>query len=131
MTVYIIRNADNTIKTFSERQEPDSSLQPGETQESVAGTMAEYAGRLALSVSKSQIVADGIDEASVIVSTNTNAGTIAVDVNGVTENVTMTNGTGEIVVSAEVAGAIVFTPADKTLYAEGGNGAAVVIAVEA
>jgi hypothetical protein len=46
--VSIIRNADNTIKTYSEKGE-DFFLAPGETMEEVEGSFADYAGRLKIS----------------------------------------------------------------------------------
>lgn len=46
--VAIIRNADNTIKTYSEKGE-DFFLATGETMEEVEGNFADYAGRLKIS----------------------------------------------------------------------------------
>lgn len=127
--IYIIRNADQTIKTYSEKE--DDSLVGGESRETYAGSMAEYAARFTLSASKNTIAADGNDESIVTVTTNTGASSIDVSVNGVSVAVPIGGGVGTLPpISAEIAGFILIQPADKTLYCAAGLGSILIEAKE-
>jgi len=127
--LYIIRNANNTIKTFSTKA--DDVLANGETRETLETTMSNYADRFQLSVDKSTIQADDADQAIVTLQSNTGLSSIDVDVNGVVETVTLTNGEGTLpAITAAVAGTITITPADLTEYPAAGGGSLTIIAEE-
>jgi len=127
--IYIIRNTDNTIKTFSNNL--DYVLMDGETRETLETTMSNYADRFQLSVNKSTIQADDADQAIVTLQSNTGLSSIDVDVNGVVETVTLTNGEGTLpAITAAVAGTITITPADLTEYPAAGGGSLTIIAEE-
>jgi len=127
--MYIIRNADNTIKTFSTKA--DDVLANGETRETLQTAMSDYAARFQLSVDKSTIQADDSDQAIVTLQSNTGLNSIDVDVNGVVETVALTNGEGTLpAITAAVAGTILIMPADLTEYPAAGGGSVTIIAEE-
>lgn len=126
--VYILRDADGTILSYGERN--DWLPAPGQSVEAVAGTMAEYAARFRLSVDKPVIRADGVDVATVTVSTSLPLASVAVRVGGLTETLTLSGGVGSLQVMAETAGQIVITAADGVQFCRAGEGTVVIVAEE-
>jgi hypothetical protein len=120
---FIIRKADNTIKTFTARGD-DVSLGEGETFEESPLTFVEYAGRLRLSLGGSSgetlTVPFGAPD-QVVTVTCPGEASVTLLVNGVSEAVPLINGTGTVTLSAEVAGRYLLTPADTTKYCPAGE----------
>lgn len=126
--IYVVRNADGTIKTFSDVG--GWGLADGETVEEVSGSMSEYATRLKLLV-------NGKTGETIIVSKNSGDITVTVScpgkpsvdlsVNGVKETVSLSDGEGIITLSTAVSGLFLIEPFDKTQYCAAGEA---VLAVE-
>lgn len=129
--IYIVRNADGTIKTFSESG--GWVLGEGETVEEVNTTFAEYASRLVLSVNgktgQGVKVAKGSGDVTVNVSCPGKT-SVALTVNGLSETVALTGGNGSLTLMTDVAGLFVIEPADKTQYCAAGEAIAVVEVTE-
>ncbi|MGD0707583.1 MAG: hypothetical protein ABSA51_03925 [Anaerolineaceae bacterium] len=121
--IYLIRNADGTLKTFME-QGSDCVLAPGETLELQPGNFADYAARLRLSVDgiSGEMVQrqQGSGDVTVQVACPGQAA-IDLEVNGLTESVALTNGTGQLVLSADAPGTFEVRPADRALYCAAGE----------
>ncbi len=128
--IHVIRSATGTIKLYGEGDGSDWVLEPGETLETLDITMDEYAARFRLSVDKPTIVPDGLDTATVTVSTSLPFSSLAVLVNGTPGNVPLTGGVGTFEVAAETPGEIVVEPADQTQFCRAGQGSLVIWAVE-
>lgn len=124
--IYISRNESNEIYTYGET--PDAAAA---SVEEYAGTMSDYAARCALSVDKSTIKPDGLDEAIVTISTSLSVASIDLDVDGTTETVAIAGGVGTLVISADAPGVIAVQPADLTTYPAAGVGTVTIIAEEA
>jgi len=126
--IYLIRNADRTIKTFME-QGADCVLLPGETLEIAAGTFADYAARLRLSLdgrSGETVQRPAGADVTVQVSCPGQA-SVALEVNGAAQEVVLENGLGNLVLSGEQPGTFEIRPADRTLYCAAGEGVLTVV----
>lgn len=127
--VYVIRKANGTIKSYSEKD--DDVLLNGETREMFDGLMADYAGRFRLLTNKTSIIANGVDQAIVTITTNTAAQSIEVLINDFSATVPITDGQGNLPpITAETGGVIIIEPADQTRYCAAGNGRLVIEAME-
>jgi len=121
--VYIIRKADQTIKTFQTRDD-DTFLDPGEVIEPSPLSFSEYAERLVLSLDgrsgETVIVPAEVKELTVHVSC---PGEQSVDllINGTPETVSLTKGIGSIILSADAPGLFIIKPADQTKYCPAGQ----------
>lgn len=121
--ITLIRNPDGTLKTFAERGD-DLSLAPGETLELSPLTFAQFAARLRLLVDgrggETIRVPTGAPEVTIEVlcpgSTE-----VGIAVNDVTETVALSNGRGEIQLSAETPGVFQLAPADRAAYCAAGE----------
>ncbi len=131
--MFIYRGADGRIKSFGDGDGADWALGPGETIERLAGDAADYAGRFALSVDRARILADGIDEARVTLTTTLKPppASLEVAINGEVFAVTIESGVGRLAVIAETPGPITIEPADRVAFAAAGAGTVSVEAVEA
>lgn len=120
--IYIVRNADETIKTFSETD--NWVLEDGEKIEVVDSTFSEYANRLRLSsggISGQTIqVAKNSGDMTVIVSCPGKS-SVDLSVNGVKETVSLSGGKGTITLSSAVSGLFLIEPFDKTQYCAAGE----------
>lgn len=122
--IYIIRNADGTIKSFAQVGE-DMILPPGETMELNPCSFVEYAQRFMLSCQgkSAQLVTAKIGDPPLTVQVECpGQASVDLDVNGTIETVTLTNGTGQIQLSTQVPGLFIIQPADRHTYATAGNG---------
>jgi hypothetical protein len=121
--IYIVRNADRTIKTFLERGD-DYILQAGESMEISPLSFQEFAGQLRLSaggVSGRLIqVKQGSEPLEVKVEVPL-AGEIALRINDVVEAVALQGGQGCLRLGTEVAGTFLIEPADRTSYCAAGE----------
>jgi hypothetical protein len=127
--VYIVRNADRSIKTFMEKGD-DYILQPGETLEVLAGEFADYASKLRIAV-------DGVSGETiqryhgcgdVIVQVFClGQPSIELEVNGVVETLELAYGAGQLVLSADVPGTFFIQPADRKLYCAAGEAVLTVV----
>jgi len=126
--IYLIRNADRTIKTFME-QGADCILQPGETLEIAAGSFADYAARLKLSVesrSGETVQCPVGADVSVQISCPGQA-TVALEVNGAAQEIVLENGLGQLVLNGEQPGIFEIRPADRTLFCAAGEAVLTVV----
>lgn len=127
--IYIVRNADSSIKTYSAQD--DDVLQNGETRDTFAGSLADFAARFVLSADQERVLADDTDQAVVTVESNMPLTSLDVTVNGTPVTVNLTNGIGQLPpITAGVAGEIVIQPADRTQFAAAGTGTLLIIAEE-
>jgi hypothetical protein len=123
LMIYVIRNSDRTIKTFSERGD-DFVLQPGETIETLPYSFVEFASRLRLSV-------DGVSGQTIIIPAGSSDIVLDVScpgqsevqlyINELLDTVLLTAGQGQLLLSAELPGTYFITPADKINYFSGGE----------
>jgi hypothetical protein len=126
--IYLIRNADRTIKTFME-QGTDYILQPGETLEIAAGSFADYAGRLRLSVEgvSGETVRRPLGTDVTVQVACPGQATVALEVNGATQEVELESGLGDLVLSGNQAGTFEVRPAERTLYCAAGEAVLTVV----
>ena len=126
--IYLIRNADGTLKTFME-QGSDCVLAPGETLELQPGNFADYAARLRLSV-------DGRSGETVTRPQGTDVTvqvacpgqiSVALEVNGSTQDVVLEGSLGQLVLSGNQTGTFELRPADRTLYCAAGEAVLTVV----
>lgn len=122
--IYIIRNADGSIKTYAERGD-DFIPQPGETMDLSPLSFAEYANRFVLSAQGFAgdlvRVRVGDPQVKILVSCPAQL-TVDLSINGTTETVQLTQGIGEIDLSTAVPGLYVIQPADLKTYPAAGTG---------
>lgn len=120
--IYIIRNANRTIKTFMERGD-DCVLQPGETLEMVNQSFIDYASRLRLSVNgrSCEMVQAAVGETVTVLVQAPGCENIDLSVNGVTVNVPLTDGVGELAVTNAVPAQFLITPADRVTFCAAGE----------
>jgi hypothetical protein len=127
--VYIVRNADRSIKTFMEKGD-DYILQPGETLEVLAGEFADYASKLRIAVDgeSGETIQryHGSDDVIVQVLCPGQP-SVDLEVNGVGETLALTNGAGQFVLSDEVPGTFLIQPADRTQYCAAGESVLMVV----
>lgn len=122
--IYIVRNADGTIKAFAQVGE-DIVLAPGATMELNPCSFVEYAQRFMLSCqgkSAELITARVGDPALTVEVQCPGHATVDLNINGTVETVPLTYGTGQIQLSTEVPGTFTIQPADRHTYAAAGNG---------
>ena len=130
--ISIIRNADGTIKTYSEQPDTRKNLIPGETLELLDYTFEEYSRRLMLSHAgksgETIKVARGPGEITVEVNC---PGEISVSlvINGVDELLPLINGKAALILSTQVPGTYIIQPADRAKYCAAGQ-AVLVVEVE-
>jgi hypothetical protein len=120
--IYLIRNADRTIKTFMERGD-DSALQPGETLEVVNKTFIEYAARLRLSVNNRtcEMVQAAIGETVTVIVQAPGHESIDLLVNEQSVNVSLTNGEGELTLTNPIPVQFLIAPADRVNFCAAGE----------
>jgi hypothetical protein len=119
--VYILRNPDRTIKTFSERGD-DFVLQPGETMETLPCTFMEFASRLRLSVNgiSGQTITFPAGSPDIVLDISCPGQTeVQLYINELLDTVPFINGHGQLTISADLAGIFFITPADKINYFSG------------
>ncbi len=127
MTI-IIRNALGEIKTFMET-DGGTVLDAGETREEIAAPFAAYARRLRLLANghAGELIRVPAGSGPVNVEVECPGETIvSLSVNGLTEAVPLTDGRGTLVLSAEIPGTFVITPADRATYCAAGEAVCVV-----
>jgi hypothetical protein len=127
--ITIVRAADGTIKTFSERANNDYNQVLGETIEHLDTTMEEYASRFKVSCqgkSGETIQVGALSgDRLVQIATGTDQ-PIGVSVNGIIETLTPANGFCFVTLGTEVPGIFIIEPADRRLYCAAGEGRLVV-----
>lgn len=130
--IYIIRNADRTIKTFLEKG-ADCVLQQGETLEIRPESFTEYAGRLRLSANGHSgelvRVAQGSGMVEVLVEAP-GAPEINLQVNNLVETVPLEGGRGRLLLGTGEPGRFEISPADRIQYCAAGEAVLVVEVVE-
>ncbi len=127
MTI-IIRNALGEIKTFMET-DSGTLLEAGETREETAMPFSEYARRLRLLVDGrgGELIRVPAGSGTVTVAVECpGESTVRLNVNGLAEDVPLTDGRGMLLLSAEQAGTFVITPADRVMYCAAGEAVCVV-----
>ncbi len=130
--IYIIRNADRTIKTFLEKG-ADCVLQPGETLEIRPESFTEYAGRLRLSVDGRSGELIRVEKGSGMVEVLVEAAgapEMALQVNNLVETVPLEGGRGRLLLGTEESGRFEISPADRTQYCAAGEAMLAVEVVE-
>jgi ssDNA-binding replication factor A large subunit len=130
--IYIVRNADRTIKTFLERGD-DYILQAGESMEISPLSFQEFAGRLRLSVggTAAQLIRVQKEAGPVEVQVEAPlAGEVALRINDTVEVVTLQGGRGSLWLGSGEAGTFLIEPADRTSYCAAGEAILTVEVVE-
>ncbi len=123
MTI-IIRNPDQSIHSFHQFN-AGIVLAKGQTLEEVDQPFEDYAERLVLSVS-------GITGRTISVEAQPGRivrvdvscpgqQTVAIDINGLAEEVPLQDGAGILELEADVPGLFILRPADRTLHCAAGN----------
>jgi hypothetical protein len=127
--ITVIRNADGTIKTFSENPENDFVFTNGETIEYIDTTFTAYAARFVLSClgksAETVRVRVGDPQPQVQISCPGQSN-VAVDINGTTETLPLNLGKAQIMLSTALPGVFIIQPADRRAYPAGGQGLLIV-----
>ncbi len=121
--IYIIRNSDRTIKTFSERGD-DFVLLPGEILEVQPHSFVEFASRLRLSVSgrSGEFLSLPAGSPDIVLDISCpGQNEIQLYINELLDNIPLVSGYGQLLLSAELPGTYLITPADKFNYFSGGE----------
>ena len=122
--ISIIRNADGTIKTYSDPPDTREVLAPGETLELVDYTFEEYSRRLTLAAfgrtGETMRVARGSGEITVEVNCPEEI-TVTLDINSVEEALPLINGKAALILSTLVPGTFFIQPADRAKYCAAGQ----------
>lgn len=126
--ITILRSETGVILGAGERD--DWLPVDGQTTETLDTTLLAYAGRFHLASDRASIRADGLDAATVTVSTSLPLDSVDVLVNGMPETVPLANGVGTLTISAEVAGTLVVEPADPVQFCRAGAGTLAIVAEE-
>lgn len=127
--INVVYKEDGTIKTFGAGDGADWVLEPGETLETYDMTPEEFAGRFYLIADKTQIAADGTDEAVVTLYSNAGAKSVDVLVDELLVTVNIVSGAGTLPpIVADTPGVIVIKPADETQFCAAGNGLLTIVA---
>lgn len=127
--VAVLRNPDQTIKTFSERGE-DFNLSPGETLEDVNMSFANYAARLRISAGglsgETLRVAAGSPDVPVTI-TCPGRETIPILVNDEVRDITLVDGVGSFSLPVSQPAVYILKPYEQTLYCPAGEALMVVV----
>lgn len=120
---FLIRNADQTLKTYTDRMD-DLCLQPGEYLEISPLSFAAFAARLRLSVAgrSGERISIPAGSPEVVVEVECpNETTVTLAVNGTPLSLALTAGRGRVTLAAEEAGVYFIEPAEKRLYCAAGE----------
>jgi hypothetical protein len=127
--VTVLRNPDQTIKTFSERGE-DFNLLPGETIEENNLSFANYAGRLRISAGglcgETLRVAAGSPDVMVSI-TCPGRENIPILVNDEVRDVALVDGQGSFILPVSVCTTYIIKPFEQTIYCPAGEALMVVV----
>jgi hypothetical protein len=126
---YIIYNPNGTIKTFMDTIE-DVPLAPGETVEQSALSFENYAARFVLSHNgePSLTVRAHVGDPAIVIDVSApGVETIAVDMNGEQQFVSLSNGQGSITLPTTTPGTFALAPSDRHTYSPAGSGSLCVI----
>lgn len=127
--ITIIRNADKSIKTYSEIPDPPGALSPGETLETIQMSFVEYSQRLVLTCmgktgenvflpqSSGDVIVEVLCPGEPMVS---------LDVNGLVESLPLVDGKGALLLSTSEPGEFIIRPADTRKYCPAGQSVLVV-----
>jgi hypothetical protein len=124
---FVIRKADRTIKSYSEKF--DDVLSPGESVEQSALSFEEYAGQLQIKCNgrSGEIVKLKVGGAPGEVGVFCpNRPTVKLLINEAVVVVQLVNGHGTLELSAMVAGKYIIKPEDRVLFCEAGEGSIMV-----
>jgi hypothetical protein len=127
--ISVIRNADGTIKTYSERPEPFEVLAPCETLQQVNTTFAEYARRLVLSAAGRSGETVHVSQSSGDVTVEVSCPgepSVALEINGTVETLPLIDGRAALLLGTEETGTFVLKPADASRYCPAGQSLLVV-----
>lgn len=127
MTI-IIRNAMGEIKTFMET-DGGTILDAGETREEIAVPFGVFARRLRLLVNGcgGELIRVSAGSGTVIVAVECpGESSVQLNINGLAEDVPLVDGRGTLLLSAEVVGTFVITPAERVKYCAAGEAVCVV-----
>jgi hypothetical protein len=125
----ILRNADRTIKTFSERGE-DFTPQPGETLEEVEMSFASYAARLRISAGQCRgetlrlPAGTGAVQVQVACPGEEN---VLLEVNNDVQTIPLRDGSGSFLLPVEDGCAYMIRPHDRVRYCAAGEALMVVM----
>lgn len=123
--ITVIRNADGTIKTFSENAENDFQFTRGETIELVDCSFTMYARRFSLSCQgkSAELISARVGDPALIVTVECPGQPVVdLEINGSIESVNLVDGIGQIQLSTIEPGLFLIQPADRKTYAAAGNG---------
>lgn len=123
--IHVIRNADGTIKTFSENPENDFQFTGGETIELVDSSFTDYARRFILHCQgkSAELVTARVGDPALSVSVECpGQPAVDIDINDSVERVNLIEGIGQILLSTAEPGLFLIQPADRKTYAAAGNG---------
>ena len=122
--ISIIRNADGTIKTYSEVPDTRENLTPGETLELLDYTFEEYSRRLIISLAgkSGETMRVARDSGEVTVEVNCpDEISVSLDINGLEEMLPLINGKAALILSTQVPGTFLIQPADRVSYCAAGQ----------
>jgi hypothetical protein len=122
--ISIIKNADGTIKTYSEKPDTRENLMPGETLELVDYSFIEYSRRLTLTAfgRSGETVRVARDSGDITVEVNCPGEiSLALDINGVKETLPLIDGKAALILSTQVAGTFLIRPADRAKFCAAGQ----------
>jgi hypothetical protein len=124
----MIRNAVGEIKTFMEAG-AGTVLESGETMEEIAAPFTTYAQRLRLCVDgrSGELIRAAASSGTVTVTVDCpDEEFVGLNINGLVESVPLVGGMGALILSTEVPGTFVISPADRTKYCAAGEAVCVV-----
>lgn len=122
--IYILRNSDGTIKTYSERADLMHPI-PGETLDLLPCSLVEFSKSFFLSCQgkSAELVTARVGDPDLTVEISCpGCASVQLDINGTLESVTLAEGAGQIQLSTAVPGVFILQPADRRTYPAAGNG---------
>lgn len=122
--ISIIRNADGSIKTYSEQPDTRANLMPGETLELLDYTFEEYSRRLIVSLAgkSGEIMRVARDSGEITIEVNCPGEiSVSLDINGMEETLPLINGKAALIFSTQVPGTFLIRPTDRVNYCAAGQ----------
>lgn len=126
---YLIRNSDQTIKTFCERGD-DILLGAGETLEFSPLSFTDYAKRLVLSLGgkSGEIISIPVGSVPQIVTIDCpDEKTVGLEVNGNLQTILLENGHGSLTLDTGQAGKFNIRPADRKKFCPAGESCLLIV----
>ena len=122
--ITLIRNADGSIKTYSEIPDSIEALSPGESVETINSTFAEYSRRLSLTCNgrSGETIRVPRSSGDLTVEVRCPGETsVSLNINGTIETLPLIEGQAALLLGTGEAGVFLLQPADTRRYCPAGQ----------